>query len=114
MTETGSTRILAPPLLMLAVAGAVEWWNPAGIQSGLGGALFGLWEKSTEGTAAAFRPAAALPAETLALLAASGIAILLLIRLRVYWAGLFTAFALAAGFEIAWTLFVVHHWLIDA
>ena len=114
MTEAGSTRILAPPLLVLALAGAVQWWNLAGIQTGLSHALFRLLQGSEPDIAVMLRPAAALPAETLALLAASGLVIILMLRVRLYWAGLWTALALTAGFETAWVLFFTHHWLVDA
>lgn len=114
MTEAGLTRILAPPLLVLALAGAIQWWNPVGIQTAMSHALLRLWQGLEPSVAIALRPAAALPAETLALLATSGMAIILILRLRLYWAGLWTAMALTAGFETAWTLFITRHWLIDA
>jgi adenylate cyclase len=114
MTDTGPTRILAPPLLVLALAAALEWSNLMGLQGALSRALFGLWDKAGHSVVATLRPAAAWPAETLALLVLGGITVLLAGRARIYWAGLWTGFALAAGFEISWILFVSRHWLIDA
>jgi adenylate cyclase len=118
MKDPKPTIVLAPSLV-LVLAAAAEGWNLAGLRAYLAARLFAFWENNgsvASGLARAnwARPDWALPAETLALLAGGGLAILLMLRLRPYWAGLFVATLLAAGLELSWALFATRHWLIDA
>lgn len=103
---------MTPPLLVLALAVITQWWDLAGIQTRLSAGLFASWQRLGHGTAGL--AVAAVPVETVLLLAAGGATIFLMMRLRLYWAGLFVAAMLAAWFEASWALFVTRHWLVDA
>ena len=60
------------------------------------------------------RPNFAVGAELLNLILLGGTAMLLMVRLRSHWAGLFTLLAVAAGFYVSWFAFVRGHVLLDA
>ena len=59
-------------------------------------------------------PIFAIPAEFWNLILLGGTALLLMVRLRSHWAGLFTALAVGAGFYGSWFAFVRAHILLDA
>jgi len=62
-----SRTVLAAPLLMLGLAAAVLWFDPANIQTALGIRLLHVWQGLAPG-AQPSQPPVALPLEVLALL----------------------------------------------
>jgi len=104
---------MAPPLAVLALGAAALSFDIAHIPSALSAWQFSFWQRLGHG-AASLTPAMAPGVEILALLAAGAAVIFLVLRARLYWAGLFTALVLAALFETSWLLFFTRHWGIDA
>src|SRR4051812_27584078 len=114
MRNLKSIAILLPPLLFLALGIAILWLDLGQVRSHLSLELFSFWAKRAPNGPLALRPAGALGTEAALLLAVGAAVIFMIHRLRLYWAGLLTAAALAALFEASWFLFVSRHWLIDA
>jgi adenylate cyclase len=106
--------VLAPPLLILGLAAALVWLDPAGVQTALCTRLLHVWQNLAHATVQPSRPPAALPLEILTLLVLGGLVIAMVRYVRVSWAGFFTLIGLAAGFETSWFLFFSQGWLIDA
>jgi len=113
LKNAGPIAVLMPPLLMLGLAAAVLWFDPANIQTALSLRLLQVWQGIAPGTQAS-QPPFALPLEILALLVLGGLAIAMVRHVRTSWAGFFTLVALGAGFETSWFLFFSRGWLIDA
>lgn len=114
MTGARPITVLMPPVLMLALTLATQWWDLAGLQTHLSDGLFASWQALGQGAAQLTRPAGAMAGESFLLLICGAITIFLTTRLPLYWAGLFAAITLVAAAETSWILFFTQHWLIDA
>ena len=114
MKSAGPTAVLTPPLLMLGLATAFLWLDPAGIQTALSARLLHVWQNLASGASQPLQPPIALPLEVLALLVLGGLVIAMVRYVRASWAGFFTLVALGAGFETSWYLFLSRGWLVDA
>lgn len=114
MKSTRPSAVLIPPLVTLTAVMAVLWWDLAGIRGGLGAALLDFWGSLAPMTTPVTRPSWAGAVEILLGLGAAVAAIGMILRLRLYWAGLFVTLALAAWFEASWFLYFSRHLAIDA